>query len=635
MGEQPHVPKRNASGPVTNPGPVDEETGWEEERFLQELGLGQAVIAAARARCRKNGTLLEEELLASGDISEAVFYGGIARWLRLPFQPDIDVDLIEDRFDLDLLLRHPYALKLRPPHAPTVTALPPRLEQMAKLSRDIASSQAIRSRLAITTPGAIRRVVWAKGQARRSRQSVAGLFETAPQMSARIPLAGSQGFALGLMLASAVAGSLALPGTMLAFAHMFLSLLYMSTVLFRVWSLISMKGACRPDTGRKPDARPCPVYSVLVALYREAAMVPQLVDVLGTLDWPKSRLDIKLVCEADDEETRNALGQLKLPVYMEVVLVPPCQPRTKPKALAYALPGARGEFLTIYDAEDRPHPGQLKQAYARFSLQGPELACLQAPLTITNGGKTWLSSLFALEYAAQFRCFLPMLARNTLPMPLGGTSNHFRRSALEAAGGWDPHNVTEDADLGLRLYRLGYHADMLDLPTLEEAPESRSIWLGQRSRWYKGWLQTYLVSMRNPLDLLRQLGWRGFAAFQLATVSMVVTALLHPVILLSLGMLACDLYRHALPALASLVGLLAVADMINLFLGYAILPLAGLVLARTSGTRWLYRHLLHIPLYWMMLTVAAWKALAGLIRNPHHWQKTPHVPAGRWAGAAS
>jgi cellulose synthase/poly-beta-1,6-N-acetylglucosamine synthase-like glycosyltransferase len=206
-------------------------------------------------------------------------------------------------------------------------------------------------------------------------------------------------------------------------------------------------------------------------------------------DWPRDRLDIKLVLEAGDRATVAAIRRRVASASYEIVIVPPIGPRTKPKALSYALAFARGEFVTVYDAEDRPHPLQLREAHAAFCRAGRDLACLQSSLVIDNGETSWLARLFTIEYAALFDGLLPALAKLGMPLPLGGTSNHFRRAALEAVGGWDPFNVTEDADLGIRLARFGYRAATIALPTLEEAPADLGPWIRQRTRWFKGWMR--------------------------------------------------------------------------------------------------------------------------------------------------
>ncbi len=278
---------------------------------------------------------------------------------------------------------------------------------------------------------------------------------------------------------------------------------------------------------RVPDAE-LPVYSVLVPLYREAHMLPQIVHALTHLDWPAAKLDIKLILEAVDLETIAAARALHLPGNVEIVVVPELHPRTKPKALNYALPLARGEYLVIYDAEDRPDRDQLRRAFAAFRRGPPNLACVQGALNIYNASDNWLTRQFALEYCALFDALLPALNKLRLPIPLGGTSNHFRMAALKWLMAWDPFNVTEDADLGMRLARSGYRCAMLPSTTYEEAPRHLMSWLRQRTRWLKGYLQTWLVHMRSPRRLWRELGPLGFLGFQTVVGGTILSALVHP-----------------------------------------------------------------------------------------------------------
>lgn len=239
-------------------------------------------------------------------------------------------------------------------------------------------------------------------------------------------------------------------------------------------------------------------------------------------------MDIKFVLEADDRETRRALDQLELGPSFEIVTAPAFGPRTKPKALNVALPLARGVYTAVYDAEDAPEPDQLRRAAAAFMANGETLACLQASLTIDNTSDNWLARMFTANYAGQFDVLLPGLSALGMPFPLGGSSNHFRTSALRTSGGWDPYNVTEDADLGIRLHRLGYRAATLPSATYEEAPARLVPWLRQRTRWYKGWMQTWRVHMRRPVRLVRELGIGGAAAFQLVLACNILAALVHP-----------------------------------------------------------------------------------------------------------
>lgn len=309
--------------------------------------------------------------------------------------------------------------------------------------------------------------------------------------------------------------------------------------------------------------------------------------------------------------------------------MPSIGPRTKPKALTYALSSARGEFLAIYDAEDRPHPQQLREAYLTF-LKGPaELVCLQAPLIIANARQSPLSALFSLEYSALFRGLLPMLARRRMPLPLGGTSNHFKTAILKQVGGWDPYNVTEDADMGLRLYRLGYRSDVLTCQTLEDAPVDVSVWMAQRARWFKGWLQTWLVLMRDPVRLMREMGLPAFITFQLMVGGMLISALLHPLIFVFLWLGASALLEAPKDDLPLGVISLFVMDFVNILGSYLIFLGLGVGSMidhekRLIGWRWAL-----VPFYWLMISVAAWRAAIELKTKPFHWNKTPHVPTSK------
>jgi cellulose synthase/poly-beta-1,6-N-acetylglucosamine synthase-like glycosyltransferase len=276
----------------------------------------------------------------------------------------------------------------------------------------------------------------------------------------------------------------------------------------------------------------------------------------------------------------------------------------------------------VYDAEDEPEPDQLKLAIAAFA-KDPALACVQAGLAIDNAGDNWLTRHFAAEYAGLFEVFLPALADLRLPLPLGGTSNHFRTDVLRRVGGWDPFNVTEDADLGIRLARFGYRTGVIASTTWEEAPARFQPWLRQRTRWFKGWLQTWAVHMRRPLRLYRELGAGGFAALQLTVGGTALAALVHPFFL---ALLIADFLNGTL-AIASaslLITLQKSIALTTLLSGYVASALLGLVgLARRGMLRnaWV---LLTIPFYWLLLSLAAWRALIQLMTAPHRWEKTEH-----------
>ncbi len=454
------------------------------------------------------------------------------------------------------------------------------------------------------------------------------LHKRHPEMSAATlnaaPVMRTAGLIAAMLLLSAALG----PALMLPWIAALLALPFLCIAAVRIAAiadLTRLMPAPKRVAVMRPDAdAPLPHYAVLVPLYDEAAVLPQLIGGLEAIDYPADKLDICLIVEEGDPRTRNALAAMELPAHMRVTVVPPGLPRTKPRALNHALRSTDSEFVVVYDAEDLPDPDQLHRALGVFAEGGASTACVQARLGLYNPQATWLSRQFTLEYAALFVGILPALERLGLPLPLGGTSNHFRRRVLEEAGSWDSYNVTEDADLGIRLSRLGFEVRTLSSTTWEEAPETFGVWLAQRTRWLKGWMQTYLVHMRRPKALLRELGpWR-FAGFQVLMGGMILSALVHPWVYVGL---AWGLVTAGEAEPLGFVGLmsdplwsLAIA---NLIAGFASAILLGALTARETCPR-LVAHTLLMPFYWLAISLAAYRAAGQLIARPFLWEKTPH-----------
>lgn len=340
-------------------------------------------------------------------------------------------------------------------------------------------------------------------------------------------------------------------------------------------------------------------------------------------DYPREKLDVIFAVEQDDRETRAAVAARKTRLPVTVIAVPPMGPRTKPKALNVALPFARGAFTVVYDAEDRPEPDQLRRALQAFRLGGDDLACVQARLCIDNTADSLIARYFTAEYAGQFDVFLPGLTAMRLPLPLGGSSNHFYTAILRRIGAWDAYNVTEDADLGMRLVRFGYRADMIDSTTYEEAPADAGPWLRQRTRWFKGWMQTWLVHMREPLRLLRDLGVPGFLGFQLMVGGNALAALVHPLFMAGLiyTLASGSDILNGDTAVVALLGAVYGAAAVIGYLSSAFLGWLGLKRRSLGATAWV---LLLTPVYWLMLSYAAWRALLQLFFAPYRWEKTAH-----------
>ena len=365
-----------------------------------------------------------------------------------------------------------------------------------------------------------------------------------------------------------------------------------------------------------------PVYTVLLPAFHEPEIVRELVAGVGQLEYPPDKLDIKLLLEADDELTVNAARHA---TGVDVILVPPREPRTKPKACNVGLQFARGSLLTIYDAEDVPEPLQLRRAVAAFAAVDDDVVCLQGKLGYFNERQNLLTLWFSTEYDQWFGYMLPAFAASGAPLPLGGTSNHIRTDVLVELGGWDPANVTEDADLGIRLARRGYRTCVLDSHTSEEANSDPVNWVRQRSRWYKGYLQTFLVHSRQPLRTARELGPAGFLRFVTFTLGTPASAVVN----LGMWLLALLWLLGARTPIAALFPTPTYfVALISLVLGNgAVIYLGILTTCEMRKPHLLLANAL-VPLYWLLMSLAALKAFLQLITNPTYWEKTVHGLAG-------
>jgi cellulose synthase/poly-beta-1,6-N-acetylglucosamine synthase-like glycosyltransferase len=468
---------------------------------------------------------------------------------------------------------------------------------------------------------------WAEGNAPRLQKAVCDLHRLTPELSA----AGG----LWLWQQCALAGAVATLGAGLALApeQALLALLtimaapFLCVVMLRVIALWQLRRPLPASQAAVTADAQLPVYTVLVPLFHEVRIVPQLLASLRALDYPPSRLEILLIVESVDQETPAALQRAAIDPHMQIVVVPDGAPRTKPRALQYALQFAGGDYVVVYDAEDAPESDQLRRALAALRNGGARIGCLQAQLNIYNSDASWLTRQFTIEYTALFDCILPALQRLQLPVPLGGTSNHFPRAVLDAVGGWDPYNVTEDADLGIRLARAGWQVGVLPSTTWEEAPPTLRVWLGQRTRWLKGWMQTYLVHMRRPRRLCRELGARHFIGFQVLMGGLILSALVHPWFYLLIGW---DLWHGRLLGVPSSVfgqWLLGIG-VFNLIAGYVSAIALGTVAAARRGRLRLAVHALLMPAYWLAISCAAYRALWQQLRAPHYWEKTEHGGRG-------
>jgi cellulose synthase/poly-beta-1,6-N-acetylglucosamine synthase-like glycosyltransferase len=588
--------------------------------------LAPELLRAAEARARELGIGADRVLILSGVIDEAAYLQ------RLAFHTGVGIEDFSEIGRGDSLLRDRQILqaaelgliRFRRGGRPIWTLAPRHLAARG-LCRLVARYPDLTKRLRLAPSSHLHKFLLYQTDDVIGRAAAHGLRRRLPRMSAA-PVAvkglrwrrhlqrfkGPFGIAALMLLPPIIA----LDAWSVVLALWFLAFIGLRLVGSFVPRLPQKK------MPRLPDHR-LPVYTIIAALYREAKSVASLMQAIDEFDYPREKLQVILVLEPNDLATRAAIARLGPMPHVQVLIASATRPQTKPKALNCALPFTRGAFTAVFDAEDRPDPGQLRAALDAFRSHDAGVACAQASLCVDNNEDSWLSRTFAAEYAGQFDVFLPGLAAMRMPLPLGGSSNHFRTSVLREVGGWDAWNVTEDADLGFRLARFGYRSVTFDSTTNEEAPIGFKAWLGQRSRWMKGWMQTWGVHMREPRRLWREAGPRGFLTLNIIVGGNVLTALAYPVLVIELAVYVLTNIAGNTPSL-SFTGSLAPLHIATITAGFASTVLIGLMgLARRDRLRsgWV---LALTPFYWACLSIAAWRALGELWRDPYRWEKTEH-----------
>ena len=577
------------------------------------------LISVAWENAKATGTTLDRYVIHNDLVDADTLYHAFARVLGLPFSRDEFI--VPDGLDGFSLLKSGHCPL--PDHAGGATYI---IAPTGRSFEGLLHAKALGIRIfegakvVVTTPHSFAQSVKRRYGSHIASHANRRLADVAPSLSAeklfgRMSMVSS----VGLVLCFGVA-VFAIPDVwnLVAFGLMLFPSL--PSVQFKALAMIAT--AASETVHSSLSDRDLPTYSVLVPIYREARIVPQLIERLKRIDYPRAKLDIKILVEIDDVETRKALESEKLPPFFEVIVCPLGKPRTKPRALNIGLAYAKGDCIVVYDAEDEPDPDQLRKAAAYFAQADPKLGCIQARLAIDNAADSWIARMFALEYAGLFDGLLPGMSVTRQPIPLGGTSNHFRRATLENCLGWDAWNVTEDADLGLRLAWLGYHCIVMDSTTWEEAPINFTAWFNQRTRWLKGWMQTACVLMRhspsrrNPIPALRR--------FEIAVIgtSSVISALFHPLLLLIPGLLLAPSSERVIRSTLHLTlwSFVSILFVVSGLLTLAIISVG----AHRRGFRLRLSDFAYLFLYSLIKTLAAWRALVEFIVAPSHWHKTEH-----------
>ncbi|HEX3859180.1 MAG TPA: glycosyltransferase family 2 protein [Pseudolabrys sp.] len=583
--------------------------------------LDEAVALAERWNVR-----LGDAILSRNWVDPASYYQGIAFHYQLPL-----VDLIKDAPDPELLRAadvDTYARHLTIPWGR-------RADRMVIATAEPGPDTVLFARKHwgpalefVVTPKFD--IVWSVQTAfadELSHRAVYELAEQDPDMSARTvitPVQATIGYGMLTMLLGGLAFA---PVMTLVALNVVLSVFYLGNFLFK--GLLVAAGGGRSTewnyeieiAARALRDDELPVFTVLVPMFREGKVLPRLAASLRALDYPLGKLDIKIVLEAGDTETIEAARKLGLEGVFEIIRVPPSFPQTKPKACNFALGFARGEYLVVYDAEDQPEPDQLRKVVATFRRAPPQVACLQCRLNYYNASENWLSRMFALDYSLWFDLILPGLERLNIPIPLGGTSNHFKIGVLRELHAWDPFNVTEDADLGIRMYQKGYRVGIVDSTTYEEASCHGGNWIRQRSRWLKGYMQTLLVHTRRPLHLIRSTGLLGFFGFVFFIGGTVLSGLFNPLFWL-LYVVWLGLASNGLDAMFP--QFLLLISLGNLLAGNGAFMFLSMIAPLRRGWLSLIPYSLTAFGYWVLISIAAYKGLWQLLRKPFYWEKTRH-----------
>jgi cellulose synthase/poly-beta-1,6-N-acetylglucosamine synthase-like glycosyltransferase len=584
-----------------------------EIAFMTRHGMPEEKLALIAARAETLCMPADIVAIREGHVEEDAFLAALAAEARVTLAHDLP-DLAPG-VEPALALRSGVATLAGPERRFVIV---PEGRMIAPL---LSASQPFRGSILLMAPGRFRTTMRERTGARIARTAAEGLERLHPGMSAREGPGHAQiGCLAALVFMLGFFGTLE-PALTVVIGGLLLVPLFLLLATFRIAATFEPEGAAAQRVRPLSDGQ-LPVFTVLVPLYREGAVLDQLLAALGSLDYPQAKLDVKLLVEADDAPMHAALRSRSVPSFIEVLTVPPGEPRTKPRALNVGLAEARGALTTIYDAEDIPDPGQLRLAAGLLAAAPRRLACLQARLSIDNARDNLLTRLFALEYAGLFDVVNPGLTRSGLPFLIGGTSNHFRTDVLREIGGWDAWNVTEDADLAIRLVRAGYRIGDCPSTTWEEAPVSLGGWMRQRRRWMKGFLQCIITHSRQPTRLMRETGPWSALAFAALSLGTVASALLYPPFL---AVTLANISRTDWLSSQNGWQATALALSFTLFLvGHLAIfapPFLGALRRRDPALLWA---LPLMPAYLMLMSLAAWWALVDLTLKPFHWHKTEH-----------
>jgi glycosyltransferase XagB len=600
------------------------------QRLLDTNAITEALAEEALAIHRKNKTPLRDILGAMGQLSQKDYAANLAEVDQMGYISDLigseyfdyNPDFVR-QFDPAVLVRYLFCPLQNMGDTVVVLAVDPNEDQLTQLVQAVVPGAEI-----VTMVGTeinVTRLVNEVFAEKLLDQAVNLLRHEHGQQSASTVFTKPQLVVIALLVVVVVVGLFLNVWGTLATLVVVISVVYVTSIFYKlVLSLASYgdrKQRISHEQIKSLNDAELPIYSILVPVYKEPEVVPRLLKALSRIDYPREKLDVLLLMEADDLETVAKAKEAKPPSFFRFILVPESLPRTKPKACNYGLNFCRGKYVTIFDAEDIPEPDQLKKAVAAFEAGDDNVMCVQAALNYFNSDENYLTRMFTLEYTYWFDCLLPGLDRLKLPIPLGGTSNHFQLDKLWELGAWDPFNVTEDADLGIRASANGFTVGVIRSTTYEEANKAFKNWIRQRSRWIKGYMQTWLVHNRNPMRLLRKIGLKNWLSYNFFIGGTVAIFLINPLMWLFFA-----IWIFFQPTWMNNIfgGWVWHIAIFSLVVGNVLAVLLNMLAIVARRNYELIPFALTNPLYWCMHSIAAYMGLWQLITKPFYWEKTNH-----------
>ncbi len=587
---------------------------------------------------RSEGGWIGTVLLVHGLVRRTTLYRALAEVISLPFVDLVvtppDVDLVQDNDVADMLRERWLPWRFGTDGGESVLWVATADPEQVPVAHLAAEYQADRIDLLITTDWDLIDAVSHAAGGAIAQHAAESLAEARPHLSARYGITRFQ--VAGLVAAAVVMVAFAIWQPLVGLAVLVAGLNLIFDISIATKVILCLVGGRQLRLAEEAEAREViagtapvrsrlsdrdlPDYTILVPCYREANVLPEVLARIDALDYPRSKKQVLVLLEEDDAETIATAKALRPPDNVRIVILPDGTPRTKPRGCNVGLLLARGQYLVIYDAEDRPEPSQLREVVDAFAQETDDVACLQARLNYFNSDQNFLTRMFTIEYSVWFDYMLVGVDALGLPMPLGGTSNHFRTDRLRELGGWDPYNVTEDADLGIRCKAHGYRVGTVQSTTWEEACSATWPWIRQRTRWIKGFMVTTAVHTRSVRELYRTTGWRGVVGLYFFIGGTPATFLINPlVVFLGLyGIYGLPLHNYHVN------DYITAMNTFSLVFGTLTMVAINMYALRRRKQWKLLGYAFLNPVYWLLHSTAAWRALYQLIRKPSEWEKTPH-----------